>query len=129
MLPPGLQGLTEMEVEKLLIDLDEFTPTIPDALTNHYLKISGIREPDIRATRLVSLAAQRFISQVSADARACAQQRFEMQAKDKRERGLDPRDRRVVLTIDDLHAALNDYGLDLRKPEYFAGGVTDGSRG
>lgn len=51
-----------------------------------------------------------------------------MQAKDKRERGLDPRDRRVVLTIDDLHAALNDYGLDLRKPEYFAGGVTDGSR-
>ena len=48
-----------------------------------------------------------------------------MQAKDKRERGLDPRDRRVVLTIDDLHAALNDYGLDLRKPEYFAGGVTD----
>lgn len=102
---------------------------IPDALTNHYLKISGIREPDIRATRLVSLAAQRFISQVSADARACAQQRFEMQAKDKRERGLDPRDRRVVLTIDDLHAALNDYGLDLRKPEYFAGGVTDGSRG
>mmetsp|Transcript_14604 Transcript_14604/g.61675 ORF Transcript_14604/g.61675 Transcript_14604/m.61675 type:complete len:130 (-) Transcript_14604:1694-2083(-) len=129
MLPPGLQGLTEMEVEKLLIDLDEFTPTIPDALTNHYLKISGIREPDIRATRLVSLAAQRFISQVSADARACAQQRFEMQAKDKRERGLDPRDRRVMLTIDDLHAALNDYGLDLRKPEYFAGGVTDGSRG
>lgn len=28
MLPPGLQGLTEMEVEKLLIDLDEFTPTV-----------------------------------------------------------------------------------------------------
>tara|TARA_B100000475_G_scaffold988_1_gene894 strand:+ start:1015 stop:1173 length:159 start_codon:yes stop_codon:yes gene_type:complete len=47
-----------------------------------------------------------------------------MQAKDKRERGIDPRDRRVVLTIDDLNAALNDYGLDLRKPEYFAGGVT-----
>ena len=28
MLPPGLQGLTEMEVEKLLTDLDESTPTV-----------------------------------------------------------------------------------------------------
>ena len=28
MLPPGLQGLTEMEVEKLLNDLDELTPTV-----------------------------------------------------------------------------------------------------
>ncbi len=70
------------------------------------------------------MAAQKFISQVSVDARVCAQQRLDMQAKDKRERGIDPRDRRVVLTIDDLNAALNDYGLDLRKPEYFAGGVT-----
>lgn len=123
-LPTELCGLTEEEVETFLIDLDECTPTIPDALTNHYLKISGVRKPDVRVTRLVSMAAQKFISQVSVDARVCAQQRLEMQAKDKRERGIDPRDRRVVLTIDDLNAALNDYGLDLRKPEYFAGGVT-----
>ena len=102
---------------------------IPDALTNHYLKIGGIREPDIRATRLVSLAAQRFISQVSADAREPARSNvWRCKQRISGRGGLDPRDRRVVLTIDDLHAALNDYGLDLRKPEYFAGGVTDGSR-
>jgi len=50
---------------------------------------------------------------------------MEMQPKDKRAKGLDPKDRRVVLTEEDLMAALADYGLDIRKPAYFAGGVAE----
>ena len=80
---------------------------------------------DRRITRLISLAAQKFISQIVTDARICARQRMEMQPKDKRAKGLDPKDRRVVLTEEDLMAALADYGLDIRKPAYFAGGVAE----
>ena len=50
---------------------------------------------------------------------------MEMQPKDKRAKGLDPKDRRVVLTEEDLMAALADSGLDTRKPAYFAGGVAE----
>jgi transcription initiation factor TFIID subunit 10 len=84
-----------------------------------------VRDADVRVTRLVSLAAQKIISQIVTDARICAQQRLEMQAKDKRERGFDPKDRRVVMTLEDLMAALTDYGLGIRKPAYFVGGVAE----
>jgi len=46
-----------------------------------------------------------------------------MSAKDKRDRRIDARDKRVVLTMDDLAAAMKDYGVDAKKPPYFAGGV------
>ena len=83
---------------------------IPDALTNHYLKRAGVNEPDVRITRLISLATQKFISQIADDARQCATRRSEMSAKEKRERGIDPKDKRVVLTMEDLSAALGEYG-------------------
>ena len=52
-------GGTEEEIATFMESLDEFTPTIPDALTNHYLKMCGVPEPDVRITRLISLAAQK----------------------------------------------------------------------
>ena len=71
---PGVDGMTEEEIAAFLESLDECTPTIPDGLTNHYLKQSGIKEPDVRITRLISLAAQKFVTQIAQDARQCAQQ-------------------------------------------------------
>lgn len=75
----------------------------------------------MRITRLISLATQKFISQIADDARQCAIRRSEMSAKEKRERGIDPKDKRVVLTMEDLSAALGEYGVNVRKPPYFAG--------
>ena len=46
-----------------------------------------------------------------------------MSAKDKRDRRIDARDKRVVLTMDDLAAAMKDYGMNAKKPPYFAEGV------
>ena len=85
------------------------------------MKRAGVNEPDVRITRLISLATQKFISQIADDARQCATRRSEMSAKEKRERGIDPKDKRVVLTMDDLSAALGEYGVNVRKPPYFAG--------
>ena len=67
--------------------------------------------------------AAQFIAQIAADAKTCATQRCEMSAKDKRDRRIDARDKRVVLTMDDLAAAMKDYGMNAKKPPYFAGGV------
>ena len=88
---PGVDGMTEEEIAAFLESLDECTPTIPDGLTNHYLKQSGIKEPDVRITRLISLAAQKFVTQIAQDARQCAQQRSEMKAREKSERGYGAR--------------------------------------
>ena len=91
---------------------------IPDELTNLYLKRAGAATPDARVTRLVSLAAERFVRQVADDAYRCAVQRNQAQAREKKERGYDPRDKRLVLETEDLAAALKDYGVNLHKPPY-----------
>jgi len=122
---PGVEGMTEDEIAAFLESLDEFTPTIPDGLTNHYLKRSGIKEPDVRITRLISLAAQKFVTQIALDARQCAQQRSEMMARERRDRGYDAKEKRAVLTMEDVSAALGEYGVNVKKPPYFQGGAVD----
>ena len=96
---------------------------IPDELTNHYLKRAGIAEPDTRVTRLISLATQRFVQQIADDAYRCAVQRNQAQVKEKKEKGYDTRDKRIVLENEDLAAALKDYGVNFHKPPYFVGAV------
>ena len=98
---------------------------IPDELTNLYLKRAGAATPDARTTRLVSLAAERFVRQIADDAYRCAVQRNQAQAREKKERGYDPRDKRLVLETEDLAAALKDYGVNLHKPPYYVGAVAD----
>ena len=46
-------------------------------------------------------------------------------AVEKRERGYDARDKRAVLTMEDVSAALGEYGVDVRKPPYFQGAAPD----
>jgi transcription initiation factor TFIID subunit 10 len=90
-------------------------------LTNHYLKSAGVGNPDARVTRLVSLAAERFVQQVADDAYRCAVQRNQAQLKEKKEKGYDLKDKRLVLESEDLAAALRDYGVSLHKPPYYVG--------
>ena len=50
-------------------------PIIPDELTNQYLARAGFNCDNVTATRLVSLAAQKFVSDIVFDATKVAEQR------------------------------------------------------
>jgi transcription initiation factor TFIID subunit 10 len=96
--------------------LEDYTPTIPDSVTAFYLNGAGFDATDPRIVRLISLAAQKFVSDVANDAlqhckmRASGQAAKRQQAKDKQ---------RMTLTMEDLTPALAEYGINVTKPQYF----------
>ena len=87
---------------------------IPDEVTQHFLNRAGFQCPDERVTRLISLAAHKFVADITNDAMVHSKARA---AKANKEGGppCGP-----VLTTEDLAASCKEYGITLRKPAYFA---------
>ncbi|PWZ00745.1 hypothetical protein BCV70DRAFT_200006 [Testicularia cyperi] len=120
--------------------LDGYTPLIPDQVTDFYLERVGFECHDVRLKRLLSLAAEKFVSDIAADAFQYARIRTNA-GPGGRPRGAPAagaggaggagagagpagsagaRDRsRTVLTMDDLSAALGEYGINARRAEYY----------
>lgn len=108
------------KVAAFVDSLDEYQPTVPDELTQHLMRTSGHDCTDVRLVRLVSLAAQSFVSDVMTDALEIHRRRKAVPVPKLREAGLDPKDRdKMVLTSEDLGDALRDYGVTLRCPLYY----------
>ncbi|EEB12441.1 transcription initiation factor TFIID subunit, putative [Pediculus humanus corporis] len=97
-----------------LQQLEDYTPTVPDAVTAHYLHSAGFDSSDPRIIRLISLAAQKFISDVANDALQHCKTRSSHQASKTK-----GKDRRYTLTMEDLAPALAEYGICVKKPQYF----------
>uniref|UniRef100_A0A0E0IJX4 Transcription initiation factor TFIID subunit 10 n=1 Tax=Oryza nivara TaxID=4536 RepID=A0A0E0IJX4_ORYNI len=95
-LPPLLGFVSDAVVVVVVVVVRQ----IPDELVEHYLGRSGFHCPDLRLTRLVAVATQKFISDIASDSLQY--------------------DRRLVLTMDDLSKALQEHGVNLKHPEYFA---------
>ncbi|XP_018355819.1 PREDICTED: transcription initiation factor TFIID subunit 10-like isoform X2 [Trachymyrmex septentrionalis] len=97
-----------------LMQLEDYTPTVPDAITEHYLHTAGFNAIDPRIVRLVSLAAQKFISEIANDAlQHCKTRGANQNTKTK------GKDRRYTLTMEDLTPAVAEYGIIVKKPHYF----------
>jgi transcription initiation factor TFIID subunit 10 len=93
--------------EELLRAMESYQPIVPDAVTQYYLGLSGYQCNDPRVTRLASLAAHKFVADLTNDAlRIC---------KQKQQKG------RLTLTTEDLIVSAREYGITIRKPIYFAG--------
>uniref|UniRef100_A0A2M4AM13 Transcription initiation factor TFIID subunit 10 n=1 Tax=Anopheles triannulatus TaxID=58253 RepID=A0A2M4AM13_9DIPT len=108
-----------------LTQLEDYTPTIPDSVTSYYLNSAGFEGADPRIVRLISIAAQKFISDVANDALQHCKTRTNSaptsgSSKSHNQKiSSSSKDRKHTLTMDDLQPALNDYGITVRKAHYF----------
>ena len=124
---------TEEEVrqsEELLGALEEYQPMLPDALMQQCLKRAGFTTTDKRVSRLVAVAAQKFVTDVASGAMAACKVRQAREAREVRAKGKkaeadagqpgDGQQKRYVMTVEDLSQSLGDYGINVRKRPYFA---------
>ncbi|XP_010438006.1 PREDICTED: transcription initiation factor TFIID subunit 10 [Camelina sativa] len=107
---------------EFLASLMDYTPTIPDDLVEHYLAKSGFQCPDVRLIRLVAVATQKFVADVASDALQHCKARPAPFVKDKKQQ----KDKRLILTMEDLSKALREYGVNVKHPEYFADSPSTG---
>uniref|UniRef100_A0A2K5XLQ8 Transcription initiation factor TFIID subunit 10 n=1 Tax=Mandrillus leucophaeus TaxID=9568 RepID=A0A2K5XLQ8_MANLE len=98
-----------------LMQLEDYTPTTPDAVTGYYLNRAGFEASDPRIIRLISLAAQKFISDIAND----ALQHCKMKGTASGSSRSKSKDRKYTLTMEDLTPALSEYGINVKKPHYF----------
>lgn len=99
---------------EFLNQLEDYVPTIPDAVTVNYMHRAGFEDVDPRIVRLISLASQKFVSDIAHD----ALQHCKMRGSGQSSRKLG-KDKRYTLTMDDLSPALNEYGVHVKKAPYF----------
>ncbi|XP_017776878.1 PREDICTED: transcription initiation factor TFIID subunit 10 [Nicrophorus vespilloides] len=108
-------------LSEFLMQLEDYTPTIPDAVTAHYLNTAGFEPKDPRLLRLISIAAQKFISDIANDALQHCKMRSSNSSSShnnsKNSKGT--KDRRYCLTMEDLTPALAEFGITVKKPQYF----------
>lgn len=107
-----------------LLQLEDYTPTIPDAVTSYFCQTAGFEASDPRIVRLISIAAQKFISDVANDALQHCKTRTSnapaSHGSSKNQKAVqNNKDRKYTLTMEDLAPALSDYGITVRKAHYF----------
>ncbi|CAH2226055.1 transcription initiation factor TFIID subunit 10 [Pelobates cultripes] len=120
-LPPGVTNgdikpvISNTPLVDFLMQLEDYTPTIPDAVTGYYLNRAGFEASDPRIIRLISLAAQKFISDIAND----ALQHCKMKGTASGSSRNKSKDKKYTLTMEDLTPALAEYGINVKKPYYF----------
>jgi len=105
----GEDAQATAEAEELLRAMESYQPIIPDAVTQYYLGLSGYQCNDPRVTRVASLAAHKFVADLTNDALRICKARSSGKG-------------RLVLTTEDLAQSAREYGIHIRKPMYFADG-------
>ncbi|XP_039611675.1 transcription initiation factor TFIID subunit 10 [Polypterus senegalus] len=120
-MPPGITNgdmkpvISTTPLVDFLMQLEDYTPTIPDAVTGYYLNRAGFEASDPRIIRLISLAAQKFISDIAND----ALQHCKMKGTASGSSRNKTKDKKYTLTMEDLSPALAEYGINVKKPHYF----------
>ncbi|KAG7813175.1 hypothetical protein KL921_000721 [Ogataea angusta] len=146
-----------------MMDDEEFTPIIPDSVTDYYLAKNGFQTSNVKIKRLLALATQKFVSDIATDAYEYSRIRSntavynssnphvraralmmatsnmanapdesvengvqgasgsagEGQSSTALGGGSQQHNQKVTLTIDDLSSALDEYGLNINRPQFY----------
>lgn len=107
------QDLTKSEnqLNKLLDQLKDYEPIIPDEITRYFVNKGGTDTKDPRVLRLFSVVTQKILTDIIVDAYSQNQLRNE----NRNGQNIEP----AVLTTEDLNKALNEYGLSCDKPQFY----------
>ncbi|KAL3150525.1 hypothetical protein ABBQ32_000342 [Trebouxia sp. C0010 RCD-2024] len=100
---------------------------VPDELAQHYMKLCGFDCEDIRLlltssryrTRLVSIAAQKFVASIIQDSLELQKQKRTAPQQRLKEQGYNIKDKRLILSPVELAEALQEYGINVKKPTYY----------
>jgi len=103
-------------ISDFLSQLQDYNTTIPDSVTSHYLASAGLETTDPRIVKLVSLAAQKFVSDVAADALTHCKMK-QTSANTAAKKG--GKDKKFIMTTEDLTSALSEQGVSVKKPMYY----------
>ncbi|KAK1722879.1 hypothetical protein CaCOL14_001619 [Colletotrichum acutatum] len=151
----------DMSLREFLTKMDDYAPIIPDAVTNYYMTKAGLPPPpqtDPRLARLLALATQKFIADISADAYQYSRIRasnsnannpmgnlgaaagFPIPGQPTGPAGAKDQSRggplgiqrpgyggggqggsqnRTVLTMEDLGMAVGEYGVNVKRSEFY----------
>jgi transcription initiation factor TFIID subunit 10 len=100
---------------KISEGLEAFTPLIPDPVLDFCFVKAGLEISDPKVKKLVSLIAQKFITDV---ATSCYQyHKIVQRATMKEKKG--PKERKLTLTLSDVEHALKEVGINISRPSYF----------
>ncbi|CAG9574866.1 unnamed protein product [Danaus chrysippus] len=102
-----------------LLQLENYNPSIPDSVVAYYLNMSGFESQDPRLIRLIALASQKFLSDVANDALQHCKMRTSSQMTQSTKNQKGPKEKKYVMTMEDLVPALQEYGISAKKPHYF----------
>ncbi|XP_038221487.1 transcription initiation factor TFIID subunit 10-like isoform X1 [Zerene cesonia] len=102
-----------------LLQLDNYTPSIPDSVVAYYLNMSGFESQDPRLIRLIALASQKFLSDIANDALQHCKMRTSSQLVQSSKNQKGPKEKKYIMTMEDLVPALQEYGIIAKKPHYF----------
>lgn len=122
------RNLDHDELDKFVCSLDSLRCAIPDELVRHYLARAGFVSDDVRLERLIALSAQKFLADIAQDALSHSRLRTTSLAHHltSSKKKAASAGETLVLTVDDLERALGEYGVQYRKPPYFADSTSAG---
>ncbi len=105
-------GSQDAELGEFIANLDDYKPTVPEAVSQYYLECSGVEIIDPRITKLVSLATDKFIAEIIHEAKEqnILRKRNAKTGRRKADLQLD------VIDVIDLEASLAQYNITWKRP-------------
>ncbi|KAI5185293.1 transcription initiation factor TFIID subunit 10 [Nematocida homosporus] len=95
--------------------LESFVPLIPEVVLDFCFTKAGLASEDPKLKKLVSLVAQKLITDVA----TCAYQYHKIAQRASLKEKKTPKEKKLTLTLADVENTLKENGINISRPSYF----------